>query len=271
MHKKIGEIVRNIAKHDIDEIVLDSNASAIKDQGGILTSPPPQLKIVCSIDSLNDEGYDFHAGVKGLRETSIENIKMVAGLGLLKRINMVVTKKNINDVPEMAEFCRELGVPLKLSDVGVRRNQIGKFEDIYVSLRDVKEALKDTRTRVEFDYSQNFGTPCDTFESDGQTIKIKDSSKGARYNFSEACGKCEFYPCSEGLYMITVMPDGTFSGCQSNGYNAKLSPAELLQACNPEPSPEIVQKITWIVERMSGVIEAATHIETDFARNLQMR
>jgi MoaA/NifB/PqqE/SkfB family radical SAM enzyme len=271
MHKRIGQIVRSIAESGADEIVLDTNASIINDQENIISDPPKQLGVVCSIDSLTEKGYDFHSGIKGGLVTAIKNIRTLAASGVLKRLNMVVTEKNKNEVSAMANFCRELGVPLKLSDVGIRRNQIGKFSEIYTPLSNLKERLNDQGEVINdnTDYSRGFGTPCDTFSIEGQKIKIKDSSKGARYNLSAICNECEYFPCSEGLYMITAMPDGAFSGCQSNGYNFKLTPAELFDASSESPSPAVISRIAGIFQEMIRVIESSAHIDTDLSKNLR--
>lgn len=259
LHKHLGEIIKNISDQNVDELVVDTNASLVSNKLAIINDPPQQLKIVCSIDSLDEKTYDFHAGAVGYRDKAIENIKLLHSKGILKRINMVVTKKNYKEVILMAKFCKELNVPLKLSDVSVRRNQIGKFEDIYMPLSKLKEYLSQQGKRItnSVDYSQNFGTPCDTFKVKNQIIKIKDSAKGAKYNMPGPCGTCNFFPCSEGLYFITVLPDGTFSGCQSNGFNYKLSPEELKASWLAEPDSHVQEKIQTIVSNMTNIIENA--------------
>lgn len=270
LHKRIGDVVRSITDQDIDELVLDTNASVISDQNEILSNPPKQLKIVCSIDSLSKDSYDFHAGVSNYQSSAIKNIKFLANKGILKRLNMVVTTQNYKEVVSMSKFCEKLNVPLKISDVGARQNQIGDFDKIYMPLAKLKEYLSKKGERIipKDDYSQNFGIPCDTYNIEGQLIKIKDSSSGTKYNIDAVCGGCKFFPCSEGLYLITVLPDGTFSECQSNGFNYKLSREELRMTWSENPDNMVQKRVEWIIENMNDVIENSILLSTDYSKNL---
>ena len=272
MHRDIGEIARAITAHDIDELVIDTNASRVADHQGILSRPPRRTKFVCSIDSLDESGYDFHSGITGARSAALDNIRLLAERGLLKRINMVITRRNAHEVEAMAAFCRDLGVYLKLSDVGIRRNQIGVFDDIYQPMEPLKQRLAQQGDVIHDadDYSQGFGTPCHTFQVDTDTVKVKDSANGARFNMERSCGTCTYFPCSEGLYMITAMPDGTFSGCQSNGYHHKLGSGAFQALRRPNPDAETLAPLQAIFSEMKSVIEQATHINTTLAQSLRV-
>ena len=67
---------------------------------------------------------------------------------------------------------------------------------------------------MEHGYSNDFGIPSKIYDVDGVSVTIKNSKNGARYNLSEECGSCEYFPCNEGLYFISSLPDGRFSGCR---------------------------------------------------------
>lgn len=264
LHPRIIDIVDDFTRLSVDEVVLSTNGSAVQkilnwSQQSASQMQRRRLRVVVSIDSLHSKGFNYHAGRAGHFERCLKNIASLSRAGILKRINMVVTKHNISEIKTMAEFCSSLGVPLKLSDVGLRQNQLQSQGSIRANLEVVREELLKLGPVLQDpnDYSQAFGTPCDSFDVFGQRIKIKDSMNGARFNMGAVCEKCKFFPCSEGLYFVTVLPDGGLSGCQSNGFSRYIS-RETIHALQHRPlTEEEFFGLKSLLLEMYAVIESA--------------
>lgn len=260
VHKDIVNIIQFAGEFPDIRLIVDTNTSYVDKLKVISDRLPRNLEIVCSVDGNNADAIDFHSGRNGYSQRVLENLKFVASTGKLKRVNMVVTQNNILLIPAMIEMCKELGCDLKLADVAFRRNQIMSRDSIYVGMESIKKYLTDNGIAFEpeADYSQRFGTPCDSFRINGIIVKLKDTSKGARYNLDAACRGCKFFPCGEGLYFITVLPDGTFSGCQANGYSRQL-PRDVFNRLNEGMCVTEDRRIVEdTIESMHDVIGAST-------------
>ena len=257
LHKEFGKIVKSILKYHDAKVIVDTNASYLKNIEDFLSTKSNQLKFVVSIDSLTVEGNNFHSGIKSNLNKVIKNIKKLKESNLLKRINMVITNKNYHELDNMVEFCKNLGVPLKLSDVAVRRNQLMEHKSLFQDVEDVKENITENggyKFTPSFDYSAKFGAPCESFEYNDVIVKIKESSKTPVYN-KLVCNTCVFYPCNEGLYFVTVLPDGTLSGCQMNGFTKKIVDSDFRNLHQSSPTKESLKSVKKLIQSMYLVIE----------------
>ena len=108
------------------------------------------------------------------------------------RMQTVVGKYNVGELPQMIGFCRQNGLDIKLFDISRYDNALagsGKFcDDNYVSLGDISSQLKQAFGEPEIVYAvggyghakQVFTTP------EGTRIQLRDTSVSAQYS-SELC------------------------------------------------------------------------------------
>ena len=222
LDKRIGHIVRIICALEGVELTLDTNGSILRDAQAILSDPPVGFSIVMSLDTLRTSRISVMTGGRGKLTSILDSAKFLSTRGLLKRLNMTLTVFNADEVDDVISVCKELGTNLKLSDVAVRTAQGMPFDIISYPVGPLYERLLKTADRViEHPYSDQYGSPMKTCVFGDTKVTLKTRDAGARYALDEVCGKCQHFPCDEGLYFVSALPDKTFSACQMNGFRRK--------------------------------------------------
>lgn len=189
-----------------------------------------RIEIVISVDSLNEYIGDIKYD-KYLSEDIINITKELLTRKINVRYNIVITKENINSVPDLISKSLDLGVNLKLLDL-IKHNEYFEkkslkeasefFQNSYQSLDDIKGFLKETTDR----YQENFnmfvstGIPMSGYFKGNQYIQVKDSNRGS--SFSEKCfNECPYFSkCQEGMFSPFVSNNGILS--ISNCKNTKI-------------------------------------------------
>ena len=226
-----GELIEFIMKLAPDTIVrITTNGYKIKDYIDIIEKYKERIEVVISVDSPTEKigniKYD-----KYLSENIIDITNQLLKKKIKIRYNIVVTKENISQVPELISKSLDLGVNLKLLDLIKHDSYFGKesqneanifFNSSYQSINDIKEYLKSITDRYQENFSMlvSTGIPMSGYFKGEQYIQVKDSNSGS--TFSEKCVKeCPFFnTCQEGMFGPFISNNGVLS--ISNCRNKKL-------------------------------------------------
>lgn len=170
-----------------------------------------------SLDTYSKERFKQITKVDGF-EKVIGSLKEAVSEGLPTRINAVITRYNINDVPKLVDLSESLGVVLKLIDTMDILMEGDNWKDYnggdWVSLSEVDKMLSD---RIkEWYYTLpigGLGTPMRTLElKTGGIVMLRDATVGTNYN-PEICGNCRLYPCQDALISARLTHDGQLKTC----------------------------------------------------------
>ncbi len=168
----------------------------------------PRLVVKISLDAVTREALSRVNGVTRL-DTVLANLRRGAELGLVKRINFVLTRLNVDQVPGVLALCKELGLSLKIFDM----YPVPETEDRWRQLYAAPDALHLEGTAAPaYAYSQKFGTPTRELLIDGVPVRIKNCFDGTHYHAT--CRNCPNFPCPEGLYCLLVTPSLTVAPCR---------------------------------------------------------
>lgn len=226
-----GELIEFIMKLAPDTIVrITTNGYKIKEYIDIIERYKERIEVVISVDSLNEYIGDIKYE-KYLSEKVIDATEALLKRKIKVRYNIVVTRENINSVPELILKSLDLGVNLKLLDLIKHEEYFEKntvkessefFRNSYQSIEDIKEFLKSITDRYQDNFSMlvSTGIPMSGYFKGNQYIQVKDSSKGS--SFSDKCvNECPFFSnCQEGMFGPFISNNGVLS--ISNCRNKKL-------------------------------------------------
>lgn len=228
LHSDIGRYVRYALSKPEVALTVDTNGSHLRDADGILSRPPNGFKVVVSLDTLRPERFAELSGSRTALIDVLDNVRRLAELGILKRINMVLTQINYDEVYDMIDFCSSIRIGLKFSDVARRHEQGRSHSEIYFDVQALYEELQNSAedTGVHA-YSRHFGSPMSRYKIRGCDVTLKHQKAGAHYAVKEVCGSCRYFPCDEGLYFVSALPDRTLVACQLCGFHNKKLESDL--------------------------------------------
>jgi len=225
MHPELGSILFGLSEYQDTQTTVNTTGIPLIDRQGILTNTPENVHFVVSLDSLKPEVLQIirPSRIPNYRERILQSITELSNKGILKRLNMVVTKYNVDEVFDILRYCEEIGTDLKIADVAENKDQNLAIDDVYVPIDGIEVQLRSAADYTEEHvYSQNHGIPSNIYHVNGVGVTVKNSKNGSRYNpDANYCGNCEYYPCHEGLYFISALPDGSFSTCRLNQIQPK--------------------------------------------------
>ena len=227
------EFIMNL-KNDIT-MRITTNGYKILDYIDIIEKYKDRIEIVISVDSPNE----YIGDIKYDKYLS-ENIKNITKELLKRKIkvryNIVITKYNIKDTPQLILKSLDLGVNLKLLDLIKHDEYFQKeteeeagefFNNSYQSIEDIKEFLKANTDR----YQENFymfvstGIPMSGYFKGNQYIQVKDSNRGS--SFSEKCvNECPYFNrCQEGMFSPFISNNAvlSISNCRNTALRWDLS------------------------------------------------
>lgn len=188
---------------------LQGRIKALKNAG--LTS------LSISLDTYSRERFKQITKLDGFDKV-VESIREAVREKVPTRINAVITKYNISDVPQLVGLSESLGVVLKLIDTMDILMEGDKWKDYngdaYVPLSEVDKMLAD---RIKNWYYTlpigGLGTPMRTLElHSGGTVMLRDATVGTNYN-PAVCGCCSLYPCQDALISARLTHDGQLKIC----------------------------------------------------------
>jgi molybdenum cofactor biosynthesis enzyme MoaA len=200
---------------------LNTNgANLLRYQDGVVCAGFDELKV--SLDTLNPATFKelarrnekvFDATLQGILAVKDE---------VPVRLQTVVGKYNIDELPQMLAFCIEHGLDIKLFDISRYDNALagsGNFADMnYVSLDTVSQILEEQYGEPAIKYAVGgYGHAKKVFTSpEGTRIEIRDTSKSAQYS-PDLCESCPNYMCQDGLCNLVIAADGHIRFCREGG------------------------------------------------------
>ena len=214
--------------NDIDEILtifnemgyftlINTNGSLLTKHESLLRTLRNSLRFAVSLDTLVPAILKEISNVDCLGQT-ISGIRLLNELGLLMRINTVVTKMNYRELPDIIAFCQELGCDLKLLDIVSVPVPFGNRGSIYQEISSLEaEMAKKCDEILSHEYTRGFGTPCRRYRFGKTCVTIKNSVKGSHYDRDgedAICKDCPYFPCHEGLYDLFALADGRICSCR---------------------------------------------------------
>ncbi len=219
LHPEIKDILKYFSNLEAISTINTAAFLTVK-QKEVVKNLGPNISFITSLDSRDKKTFKKITKRGDLYKKTIEGIEYLAANGLLKRINMVVIRDNIDHVFDMITYCGELGCNLKISDIAKTTDSFGRWQDHYANINELEKELEKRATAVQdHPYTKRLGIPTKIYSVNGVDITVKSSSKGTSYLEGEPCNTCDFFPCEEGLYFINVLPDGDLSGCRFNIVN----------------------------------------------------
>ena len=200
---------------------LNTNgANLLRHQDGVLDAGFDELKV--SLDTLNPATFkELAKRSERVFDATLQGVLAVKD-EIPVRLQTVVGKYNIGELPQMLAFCIEHGLDIKLFDISRYTNALagsGSFADMnYVSLDAVSQMLEDQYGEPVIKYAVGgYGHAKKVFTSpEGIHIEIRDTSKSAQYS-PDLCETCPNYMCQDGLCNLVVAADGHIRFCREGG------------------------------------------------------
>lgn len=200
------------------------------------------INVFISVDSV---GKKYRGLPKVMTRELQANIRRLAKK-VYVRINMVVMKENIENVPRMVKVCSKLGVDIKLHDVYICQDVIDpEYEakdfwlNNFVSLGKIRPWLKSVSEKtVKFPGHGPYGIPMSSYIMGRTKVIVKDSYAGTRY--VDSCDRCPMYPCRHGLYVPQISNDGYIF--PANCVNKKF-----LRKISGKPNSEVLKSYEFLI------------------------
>lgn len=196
----LATIIINLQKISKAEISLTTNGYLLEERIEELKNAGLQ-RINVSLHSLNQENFKMITGVDGLNKV-LKGIKKSMTYFKNIKINTVISKDNIHELPSIIEYCKENNLILRP-----------------MRLLPLNEELK-TKTISDnelIDYLRGLSN----YESEDQRL-ITFYINGAKVEYKkmilmDKCHKCAYLDnCGEGIYAIRLSTNGQLKRCLYN-------------------------------------------------------
>jgi len=168
--------------------------------------------ITVSLDAATPETFKEITGRDEFCKV-LEGIAKVTKYGLPVKINAVIAKDNIDEIPGLIDIAGDFHASLKLidyMDVGSKKKE---WLQNYVPFDGIIQYLE--RISVSEDVllpPGGLGTPMPLYTlKDGTKVLVKDSRIGTNYN--ELCKSCENYPCQDALISLRITANAALKRC----------------------------------------------------------
>lgn len=166
------------------------------------------LVIKVSLDVVTEEALQAVAKVKRIHKI-LNGLRMGVEAGLVKRVNFVLTRLNVDQVPDIIALCKELKIGLKIFDM----YPVPETEPLWHTFFAPVDILGLSGEPLPTDpYTLKFGTPTTEWRVDGVHVRVKNCFNGTRYH--KICETCPAFPCPEGFYCLQVTPSMTVVPCR---------------------------------------------------------
>jgi len=176
------------------------------------------ITVKVSLDAITNNAMQAVTKVARI-EKVVEGIRQGVSAGIVKRLNFVLTRLNLNQLPGILALCKELGIGLKIFDMYPVPETEQSWHTFFVPIDNL--FLHGESAPVD-PYTQKYGTPTEELIVDGVPVRIKNCFNGTRYH--AMCQTCPAFPCPEGLYCLQVTPSLTVVPCRLGTH--------LYQQCN---------------------------------------
>lgn len=203
LHPEIGRMIDYITSKGIYLHVI-TNGTLIKKK----LDEIKKAHVLCvSLDGTGDINDDIRG--KGVSAKVIENVKVAVAAGIPTRIHAVLTRHNLNDIRNLAQLCKDLGVTLTISPpnylgetdlpyMRITAEEYKKFWTDYLEMYDSKFPIGNSREAI---------VKCANWPIDyHQYIKPGEKHEGYKPTF-----------CLNGYTYVAVGAEGTMYNCINRG------------------------------------------------------
>jgi cyclic pyranopterin phosphate synthase len=147
----IAEIVREL-KFYADEVSLSTNGSLLKDKARSLADAGLD-RLNISLHSFRDDVFAYIA--RAPLKPVMEGLTEALDAGLNVKINFVVMRSNVNEIPRLLDFATSLGVSVNLIELIPLGTPQHVYEKEYVSLNGVEGLVERRAVRKYYKDFQN--------------------------------------------------------------------------------------------------------------------
>ncbi len=173
----------------------------------------PEIQV--SIDSHREEIQDKLAGVKGTFRDLVSTIRALVKYDIRVRTNTVITRYNINDIPELVKFLQRLGVSEILltpytRSLGRHREDLFPEAEDYAMLVARLEGLKEEMKKAKI------------------TLRYEQVLRAYKYSVSPDKSETGIRPmCSAGRLGLVILPDGRVTICERLAHDQRFIVGDL--------------------------------------------
>jgi len=181
MRKDIFELIEYVCNRKGKELIILTNGTLLR--GNVIEKlqgfDKERLRIQISLDGSRPEVNDPLRG-KGSFDQIVAGIKNIIRIGYIPTVTTVVTKQNINDVPETTKLIARLGVKTHhLLWVHKRGRATDNGNDLFSPIEDVIKTIRKAKNVAD-----SLGISVDNLDS----YKFRvNSNMGTRYDLGNAC------------------------------------------------------------------------------------
>lgn len=213
IHRDFRQILHTIAA-EAKTVLVNTNGTLLERFPHKWQDAPSNVQFVVNYHGATEATYDAVAGTKGHYATARRGIEELNLRGMLYRLNAVLNAGNAHEIWQIIDYCRELGVNLKIQDVVSVPWAFNEWNEVFVSSAEL-EAVLEARARHIRDhtYAKAFGTPTKIYDIDGVEVTLKSVRNGAQYDVDGICGDCPYFPCHEGVYDMFAFADNSLWAC----------------------------------------------------------
>lgn len=211
------DILREAVRHSFERVILNTNGVLIEEVLGSALDMRRAFECKVSLDTVDALTYRELTG-SHLLDRVITSITWACSNGFHVVINTVVTRKNVDGLPRLLDFCDDMGLSVKLFDLndfyGVLQPM---FADLVADSARVAELLVQrygphTHRRLEGER----GIPMLRFEpSSGREVLLVRHTSDLARSYGSPCTECTCYPCQCGLVGAFAWPDALVSPCRN--------------------------------------------------------
>lgn len=237
--RKNWDIIAKEAKNiqGIKKVTIVTNGSLLTSENIEKILSVGFKSVTVSLDTIQSEGFRNLVG-RDCLQTVINGIKGLKQAGANVKINSVISKRNIDDVWGLIDFCNNNSINLKILDLVGMDDTYWKQE--YVPLGELKAILESKSISTNIQYQdEGFGTPETVYLFGNIKVVVKDSTLGTCY--VKTCGDCKNYPCQSGIVSMLLTHNGFLKFCSLND-NFMLDVKSLLNG-----DPKIKTKIQNVI------------------------
>lgn len=210
LQKDLSIILKECSGLEQRYFKLYSNGTLLKKQIDILR----WFDLVkLSLDTLNPKKYAKITG-KDCCQDVLEGIELARKNKIKLRINTVLTKRNQEEIFDLIQFCSDKKIDLKILDLNCFEVPgYAAWRRLYIKPSGIiKELKKRGLSKKNIYTTGHYGIVMPEFRLNGIFIRIKDTRQSSVY--SPVCKNCEYFPCQEGLYHLTLTSDGKLKMCK---------------------------------------------------------
>jgi MoaA/NifB/PqqE/SkfB family radical SAM enzyme len=227
----LGPLIKGIHRYGDDTWVnLNSNGSLPRVLLPLLADNRERFTLRVSVDRVTPAPET----PKYLSDELVATLQDARGY-VPVRLNMVVMRTNLHELPELLRRCDELGFDLKLLDLYYNREFFGVvgqahddnrywWKNFVPILDSAGGSLEAAGFRFVEQYDDGgYGIPLPVYTNGNIYVSIKDSTRGTHYNSS--CSSCSEFRCQEGFYSPMLSYNGTLhiSECRFQPFMFELA------------------------------------------------